>query len=59
MEILTKLRFEGTERIEAWCPGCKEWINEVCLLDDYQPGNHTYVYCDECGEALIKSEPIL
>jgi len=57
MELLTKLRYEGTDRVEAWCAGCKKWIQEVCLLDGCQPGNRTYVYCEECGEALIRSNP--
>ena len=57
MEMLTKLRYEGTDRVEAWCASCKKWVCEdVCLLDGCSPGDVTYVYHEDCGEALIRSK---
>jgi len=58
MKLLTILRFEGTPKVQAWCCGCHAWVDNVCVVEHCQPGDITYVYCEACGEALIRSNPL-
>jgi len=58
MEKLTAFRFEGSDRTQAWCGTCKEWIEQVkvCLDCNTSTGIKDYVYCQECNTAIAMSE---
>jgi len=63
MEKLTAFRFEGSDKVEAWCPICKTYVSDVGIsLDCFtHPGKKIiefvdYIYCQECNTAIARSE---
>lgn len=56
MEKLTDFRFEGTDRIQAWCGVCKKWIEQVDVCLDCYPYDRDYIYCSHCNTAIAMSE---
>jgi len=58
MEKLTAFRFEGSDRVQAWCETCKKWIDQVkvCLDCNTAAGIKDYVYCQECNTAIARSD---
>jgi len=59
MERLTEMRFEGTDRVEAWCPKCHTWISEVGMIEDCHPYNRDYAYCEACHTGLLRSDEVV
>jgi len=58
MEALTEIRFEGSDRMQARCETCNEWIEQVkvCLDCNTPSGIKDYIYCQECNTAIARSE---
>lgn len=59
MELLTTMRFQGTDRIEAWCPQCHSWIGEVEMILDCHPYQRDYIICPSCHTGIARSEAIV
>jgi len=59
MEKLTEFRFEGSNRVQAWCEVCGKWIEQVkvCLDCNTSEGTKDYVYCKECNTAILEGTP--
>ena len=55
MEKLTDFRFEGTDRVQAWCPGCKTWIDDVDVIENCHPYNRDYIMCPDCHTGIARS----
>jgi len=56
MEWLTEKRFEGSDRVQAWCPVCVKWIEQVDVCLDCYPHDRDYLYCQTCNTALAQSD---
>jgi len=58
MEKLTSFRFEGSDRVQAWCEGCKQWLSEasVCLDCNTPTGLKDYIFCQDCKTALASGD---
>jgi len=55
MEKLTEFRFEGSDRVQAWCPVCVKWIEQVDVCLDCYPHDRDYLYCQTCNTAVARS----
>jgi len=58
MEKLTTLRFEGSDKVQAYCYGCKKWIEQVEIIENCHPYNRTYAMCPACHTGIVRSDPI-
>lgn len=57
MEKLTEFRFEGTNKVMAWCDKCHGWIKRVKVSLNCNTSNGTkdYICCQECKTAIARS----